>query len=392
MPEPRDRSVPLRPTLPLFVSCGPGLEPMLASEIVGLGVAPEQVGPVAGGVEVAGDLHTLYRLNLELGLALKVLLRVGEFPARRFDVLVKRCAGLPWDLWCAGDAAIDVRVTCKRSKLYHSTAVAERIRAGIGERLGREIGAAPAADGQPAIAVHARIVNDLCTLSVDTSGEPLHRRGYRLATAKAPLREDLARALIIASHWDRQSPLLDPFAGAGTIAIEADWLARQVPPGHLRRFAFMDAPSFDAALFQAVRREALAGMLRHGPPICASDRDPGAVRAAQANAARAQCDAVTVSEAGLSEAPFFAVPPATRGALVTNPPYGLRIGRGSNLSKLYRALGARVRALPGSFRVGIAVASPDHARATGLRLEPALMTDHGGSKIYFSVTPREADS
>ena len=373
------------PAWPLFAASAPGIEPMLAAEIASLGIAPERIRMIAGGVEVDGDLEALYRLNLELGLSLKVLFRVGEFPARRFDVLVKRCAQLPWEQWCSEDIAVDVRVTCKRSKLYHSVAVAERVRAGIAERLGRPIEEREIVEGEPAIAVHVRIVSDLCTLSVDTSGESLHRRGYRLATAKAPLREDLARALILASGWDRQSPLLDPFCGAGTIAIEADWLARQVPPGHLRKFAFMHTSSFDEALWERVRRTALASVQNNGVPILASDRDAGAVRAAIANAERAGAKDVQVFEAALSAAPFFANPPGSRGAVVTNPPYGLRIGRDADLRNLYRALGDRVRALAGHWDVAVAVGAAEHARATGLGLKSALMTDHGGSKIYFAV-------
>ncbi len=379
------------PAWPLFAASAPGLEPMLAAEIVGLGIAAERVRTVAGGVEVDGDLEALYRLNLELGLALKVLFRVGEFPARRFDVLVKRCAQLPWEQWCSKEVDVDVRVTCKRSKLYHSVAVAERVRAGIAARVGypiepiEPVEPSDLVQGKPVIAVHVRIVSDLCTLSIDTSGESLHRRGYRLATAKAPLREDLARALILASGWDRQSPLLDPFCGAGTIPIEADWLARQVPPGHLREFAFMHAPRFDQALWERVRRSALAGVLDNGVPLLGSDRDAGAVRAALANAERAGAKDVQIFEAPLSAAPFFVSPPASRGAVVTNPPYGLRIGHDADLRNLYRALGARVRALSGEWNLAVAVGAAEHARATGLGLKSALMTDHGGSKIYFAV-------
>lgn len=358
---------------------------MLAAEVASLGVVPERMRIVPGGVEIDGDLKTLYRLNLELGLSLKVLFRVGEFPARRFDVLVKRCAQLPWEEWCRSDVAIDVRVSCKRSKLYHSVAVAERVRAGIAERVGYPVEAKEVAEGEPTLAVHVRLVSDVCTLSIDTSGESLHRRGYRLATAKAPLREDLARALILASGWDRQSPLLDPFCGAGTIAIEADWLARQVPPGHLRTFTFMHTPSFDPDLWQRVRHDALSGMQERGVPILASDRDAGAVRAATANAERAGAKDIQVFESALSAAPYFSDPKGSRGAVVTNPPYGLRIGRDSDLRNLYRALGDKVRSLPGQWDVAVAVGAAEHARATGLGLKSALMTDHGGSKIYFAV-------
>jgi putative N6-adenine-specific DNA methylase len=356
---------------------------LLLAEIAALGASGHGAHVVEGGVELEGDDGLLYRCHLELGLALKVLVRLGSFPARRFDMLVKRTAALPWEVWCTRGLALDVRVTCKRSRLYHSSAVAERVLLAIGERLGAPV-VAPAKDSdEPRLAVHARIVDDLCTISVDASGELLHRRGYKQSIVKAPLREDLARALLLASGWDCASPLYDPFAGSGTIAIEADWLSRGVPPGALRRFAFMDAPCFDAATFARLRKEALSRVRTEGPPIRGSDRDQGAVQAARENAERAQAHDVSFCHAALSNAEFFAKG-VDRGAVVTNPPYGRRVGRDATLDNLYRALGDRMRSLPGTFQIAMAVAAPERAWATGLRLEPALMTDHGGSKIYFA--------
>jgi putative N6-adenine-specific DNA methylase len=356
---------------------------LLLAEIAALGVSGHGARVVDGGVELEGDATLLYRCNLELGLGLKVLLRLGEFSARRFDVLVKRVAALPWERWCQPDLALEVRVTCKRSRLYHSGAVAERLLLGIGERLGAQMRVPRKDSDEPSLAVHARIVDDKCTISVDTSGELLHRRGYKLNVVKAPLREDLARALLLCSGWDCMTPLCDPFAGSGTIAIEADWLARGVPTGALRRFAFMDAPCFEAGLFKTLRNQALSRARSEGPEIRGSDRDPGAVKAARENAERAKVGDVTFAQATLSQAELFAGD-ASRGALVTNPPYGLRVGRDATLDNLYRTLGDRLRALPGMFQIAMAVAVPERAWATGLRLESALMTDHGGSKIYFA--------
>jgi putative N6-adenine-specific DNA methylase len=371
--------------LSLFVACGPGLEPLLAAEIralPGLSLAAEVL---EGGVAVRGDLGVYYRLHLELGLALKLLLRVAEARVRRFDSLVDLAAAQPWERWLTPHTPVLIRASAKRSKLYHTGAIVERIALGMGARLGRPPTLA-AADDEGALVVQARFVDDQCTLSIDAAGEPLHRRGYRKATAKAPLREDLARALLLVSGWDRRSPLCDPFAGAGTIALEASWLARAVPPGHLRRFAFMDAPSFEPALFESLKRAALARSATEGAPIFASDRDPGAVAAAEQNRARADAGEVQITRAGMSEAPGFGAA-RSDGALyvVTNPPYGKRIGEDATVTRLYRALGERLRSLPGRVGLAMTVARPEHAFATGLPLSPALMTDHGGSKIYLSV-------
>lgn len=378
---------------PLFVACAPGLEPMLLEEIEALDVPRSEPKQVSGGVELLGDFSALYRLNLELGLALKVLLRVGEFGAKRFDQLVRKTSQLPWELFAGPGAHLDVKATCKRSRLYHSSAVVERVLDGISQRLKREVPIADdatEASGTPVLKVLVRILDDQCVLSVDSSGELLSRRGYRLATAKAPMREDLARALVLSSGWDPNTPLIDPFAGAGTLAIEADWIARRVPPGFMRSFAFQVMPFFQERVFSTLRARALRQVSQESPSIFASDRDAGAIVAAKANAERAQSKAPVFEQVSLSEArwfshTWFAEQLATRGAVVTNPPYGLRIGKDAQLERLYRAFGEAVRKLPAGFNVAMAVAFPEHAFATGLDLKPALMTDHGGSKIYFSV-------
>jgi len=361
----------------LFLPCAPGIEAMLAEEVRELLGADGR--EVAGGVELDGGRELVYRANLELGLAARVLVRLGGFEARSFAVLVDRAAGLPWEDWLAPGQAVAMRVSARKSRLYHTGAIAERVTAAIERRLG----AAPAPGTADADAtVHVRMAEDLCTLSIDASGEPLHRRGYRLATAKAPLREDLARALVIASGWDRSGPLVDPFCGSGTILIEAGLLARGVPPGGLRRFAFMDAPGFDQRTWQRVRDRAQAAARSAGPRLIGSDRDSGAIGAATDNAARAAV-AVELAVAPVGRAPALIEPPAAAGAVVSNPPYGERIGRGRDLRPLYQTLGARIAALPGRWRVALLVADRRLAGQTGLELASTLMTEHGGRKVFM---------
>jgi putative N6-adenine-specific DNA methylase len=278
--------------------------------------------------------------------------------------------------------------------------VAERVRTAIEQRLGGAVRAPDkaAAEAEPdageedstaagALQVQVRLVDDRCTLSIDAGGAPLHRRGYRLATGKAPLREDLARALLLLSGWDRATPLVDPFCGSGTILIEADLLARRIPPGAARAFAFERAPAFDAASWQAARTAALAAAAppAAAPPLLGSDRDPGAIEAARSNAARAGAGHIQLVQAPLGGAPAFAAPPGPAGALVTNPPWGQRTGRDRTLLALYQSLGTRARSLPPAWRVALAVADPQLAAATGLPVESRLMTDAGGVKVYFMV-------
>ncbi len=362
-------------SLRLFAACAPGLEPLLADELAALGAAPDVV---RGGVEVDADPTRLHRAHLETGLASHLLVRVQAFRAHSFAELERGATRVDWARFLSPGAPLAFRARAKKSRLYHTGAIAERVRGAVEAQLG----ALPEPDdGAPALL--ARIERDRCTLSLDTSGEPLHRRGYRLATGKAPLREDLARALVRVSGWDPETPLADPFCGSGTIAIEAAILARGLPPGRLRAFALERTPLFDATLFGRLRAEAEARALERAPaPIWASDRDPGAVEATRANAERAGVLAdLRLDQTPLGKARIAADAPP-RGALVTNPPHGERVGDPRTLRALHQTLG---RIVPPEWRVALLVRDRRLALATGLDLHTALLTDSGGSKVRMMV-------
>jgi putative N6-adenine-specific DNA methylase len=217
-------------------------------------------------------------------------------------------------------------------------------------------------------------------MSVDTSGEPLHRRGHRQQTGKAPLRETLAAALLQASGWDAASPLIDPFCGAGTIPIEAALLARQRAPGRTRRFAFeswrdFDAPAWQRLLAVADARGAAVAQL---PPILASDRDAGAVAATRANAERAGIAGdLEISQRALSAL----APPPGPGWIVTNPPYGVRLGSSGDLRNLHAAFGRLLRERCGGWQVALLAPNARLAAAAGLPLEPQRELLHGGLRL-----------
>lgn len=319
------------------------------------------------------------RANLELGTASRVLVRLGEFEARHFSTYVKRARSLEWGHYVALDGPVEFRVTCRRSRLFHSGAVAARTSEAMALSLGRTI--TTATPETPAkLAVIVRIDRDVCEISVDTSGESLHRRGWRLQTAKAPLREDLAHALLLVSGWDRASSLLDPMMGSGTLVIEAARLARHLAPGRSRTFALESMPFFDAACMVSVRNAADARTLdRLSFPILGRDRARGALEAAQANAVRAGVDKdLTLEMAALASTPLPAV-----GTVVCNPPYGLRISADETIEATYRELGRAIEALECPPRVAIVTNERRLASASGLRLYPRLMTDHGGTKVEF---------
>jgi putative N6-adenine-specific DNA methylase len=339
--------------LTLFAVSPPGLEPITAVELQQLGLLStgslhSPLTPEPGGVEFTGEIEAIYRANVCLRTASRVLLRLGEFHAAAFSELKRHTQQLPWKQFIHPGQSIAVRVTCHKSRLYHSTAVAREVIAAIDAVLGKPVVPSKANDEQLGVVpqlIVVRLLNDLCTISIDTSGHLLHRRGYRLATAKAPLRETLAAGLLLASNWDCFSPMLDPFCGSGTIAIEAALLAYQIPPGIARDFAFIDWPGYNPHLLSSIRSVPLhkpVGGLPDKPNdrmILASDRDAGAIRIAQSNAERAG----VAQYIEFSQRAVSAVDPAGKGWIITNPPYGIRVSENKDLRNLYAQFGNVLR-------------------------------------------------
>jgi len=213
---------------------------------------------------------------------------------------------------------------------------------------------------------------------MDSSGALLHRRGYRLATAKAPLRETLASTMLMASGWDALSPFLDPFCGSGTLPIEAALLARRVPAGHLRRFAFMDWPNFDSKFWEELLGHASKAVASDFPRIIASDRDAGAIQAAQANAERAGvADCIEFSCKAISAID----PPPGPGWVVTNPPYGVRLKKTNDLRDLYAQLGKVLRTRCPGWRVTLLCDRVQLIRSTGLEFDRGISMMNGGLKV-----------
>jgi putative N6-adenine-specific DNA methylase len=223
------------------------------------------------------------------------------------------------------------------------------------------------------------MAHDRCLISIDSSGELLHRRGYREATAKAPIRETLAAALLLAVDWRGATPVLDPFCGSGTIAIEAALLARRIPPGLQRRFAFMGWPDFDRQQWADIHGEAERGVLPRAPvAILGSDRDAGAIEAARANAGRAGVAGDITFE---QQAVSAIQPPAEPGWICTNPPYGVRVSERAELRNLYARLGKVVRAKCAGWNLAMFSADPRLERATGLTFRRVLSTVNGGIPV-----------
>jgi putative N6-adenine-specific DNA methylase len=352
--------------------CAPGLERLLAGELGGLGV--HRPRPIHGGVEFAASTRQLYAANVWLRTASRIVVRAARFRAASFAELERRAAELDVSPWIGPGTEPTFRVTSHGSRLYHTAAIAER--------LGRVLGGGTGRSGQTQMVV-VRVARDVVTLSVDSSGEHLHRRGWRLAPAKAPLRETLAAAMVLASGWDGATPFVDPLCGSGTVAIEAALLAAGRAPGAARGFAFEGWPSFQpgtwASVREDVRQAEVAAAGRPQPLILAADRDEGAVRTATENAARAGVGAAIEVRASPLAATLAALP-SPPGWLVTNPPYGARVG-GADLRDLYATLGRAT-----GWHIGLLAADTALARHAGVPLTERFRTTNGGIPVTFLAT------
>lgn len=380
----------------MFAVAAPGFAPLIAAECVALGLTPRAVS--AAGVALDLTPIELFTLNCWTRLASRVLVRLAEFDARDFATLEKQAAWVPWARVLLPSSAVRLRVTCKKSRLYHSDAVAERVARGIAAAIaGAEVSGRArddeeddgANDAVPSQLIVVRLDRDQCTISADSSGALLHRRGWRQAVAKAPLRETLAAMMLAAVPWDGAVPLVDPFCGSGTIGIEAALRARRMAPGLGRSFAMERWPGADAAACEAVREAARVAVLPGvGAPIVLRDRDAGAIAAARANAERAGVLGDVIIEHGaLSETDLAALGP--RGLLLTNPPYGLRVSDGADLRGLYARLGDVLRAGGPGWQLGLLV-PPDRALTGQLRvrLMSAVRTTNGGLPVELLLTPQ----
>jgi putative N6-adenine-specific DNA methylase len=400
----------------IFASTAPGLESIAAGELKRLGIRGAQE---IGGVVFSGGLERLYKVNLWLRTASRVTVRMGRFHASTFFELERRAKKLDWARFVPAAGAVRLRVTCRKSKLYHSDAVAERLLGLMSHFAHRSISAQVASSeddnlernlsaesesasvageakrgDQPSQLFVVRIVHDECEISADSSGELLHRRGYRQELAKAPLRETIAAAMVLASGWKGRNALLDPLCGSGTIPIEAAMIARDIAPGLRRGFQFMNWPAFDSSTWNALVDSAHSAVREFSGDIAGADRDAGAVGAALRNAERAG----VAENAKFAERPLSASMDAISrsegdgegGWILTNPPYGVRVGDPRELRNLYAALGNGITA--GSrWRLGILTSDSGLVRQSKQAFVARFSTSNGGIPVAFWVSEGPAE-
>lgn len=361
----------------IFLATAPGLEDALCAEARSKGFKSPR--PAPGGVTILGGWTQVWRANLEIRGASRVIARIDAFRAPNLAALEDRARRIDWGKTLRADVPFRVEATCKRSRVYHSGAAAQRIEQAISAELG-----APLSETAE-VCIRARIEDDVCTIGVDTSGELLHKRGFKEEVAKAPMRETMAALFLRQCGYDGNEPVVDPMCGSGTFVIEAAEIAAGLQPGRARQFAFEKLATFDAASYRRLHRAGHAEKCAYR--FYGSDRDAGAIAMSRANAERAGVSEITqFRQHAISD---LVPPEGPPGLVIVNPPYGTRIGDKKGLQTLYRAMGQTLLTRFSGWRVGMLTTEAALARATGLPFAPASApVAHGGLRVsLFSTAP-----
>ena len=382
-----------------FVTCAPGIEPTLHAEMRALrfGRVERQVG----GVRFEGSLTDAWRANLWLRTAVRVLMRVSRFEARDADQLHRGASAIEWSRFLRSDGTFVVDAQSSESALDHTLFVEQRVKDAVVDQFRTASGARPSVSkDSPDLAIHVHLFKDRCTISADTSGESLHKRGWRKFQGRAPLAETLAAALVLESGWDRRSPLVDPFCGSGTILIEAALVAANVAPGLFReRFGFERWPGHDELAWQRFRERVRAQAST--PAVVESfapARSPSSSRAPKSATTAmpilrgfdANADTIAgamenvrsagfgdVIELAVQHAGDFAPKRGWNAWIVANPPYGERVGEERDLVPLYERFGRTLRERCAGYHVALLSGNPKLTRALGLAPERRLAWKNG---------------
>jgi len=375
----------------------PEFESLCRRELETLGLAA--AGSGEGIVEFSGKLRDCYAANLHLRTASRVFCSLDPFRAGIAEELRRCGSAVPWELWLNPRIPVRLEVHVRHSRIEHEGLVGEMVLSGLRKRF-RERGFPVPDEWRPPpvpaevspedardswrqrIYVHLR--NNHCVISLDTSGHHLHKRGYRLRHGGAPLRETIAAAVLYRVGWNGSLPLVDGMCGAGTLAIEAALMARNLPPGLTRPFLFQHWPSYGKATWEYLCRKAREGSLERKPgPLVALDRDPDVIETARENASRAG-----VADDVLWECrDFFSFRPGERGLrpglLLLNPPYGRRLRDGGE--SLYRELGAHLREHFRGWQA--AVLAPSLPVAGRMKIHPMRFwkIEHGGLPVVVGM-------
>lgn len=365
-----------------FVTCAPGLEPLLHAELKALRLS--KLERQVGGVYFEGDLRDAWRVNLWSRCGVRVLMRVARFSCAEEEALYQSVREVDWSRFLEPEGRLVVDAHSNESHLDHTRYIEQRVKDAVVDQFRERFGARPSVDREEAdLGLYAHLYRDRCTLLADTSGRSLHLRGWRQAQGKAPLAETIAAALVALSGWDQRSPLLDPFCGSGTVLIEAALAAMNVAPGTLGGdFGFERWRGHDARAFEAERKRACAaGRARGKGTLLGTDIEKERVDDARRNAEAAGVGDWVRFE--VADAREFAPRAGWNGWIVSNLPYGQRIG--ADVGELYRAFGKRLSTCVGYHAALLTLDDDQATEALGLRNAAVTQVINGGLECRVST-------
>ncbi len=359
-----------------------GIESVLAYEVKALGF--EGVEVFNGYVEYDADLQGICRSNLWLRTAERVFIKMGSFKAESFEELFQGVKKLPWGDWLNGESEFPVNGKSVKSKLFSVSDCQAITKKAIVECMKSSTGIEWFPEKGPKLPITVALLKDEATLMIDTSGEGLHRRGYRAKGNEAPLKETLASALVQLSRWRPDQRLTDPFCGSGTIVIEAAMLARNIAPGLNRKFISETWPGIPAELWKAERKAAYGAIRTEVElKITGTDKDPQAIRTAKNNAEEAGVEDCIVFE---TRDVAMLTGEDTGGVIVTNPPYGERMGEMDEVRELYALLGRRMKTME-TWSLNAITAYEDFEKSYGKKAAKNRKIYNGRIKCYFYQYP-----
>lgn len=348
-----------------FATVARGLETLAAQELEQLGA--DAVEPGFCGVAFAGDRTLLYRVNVWARLPFRILMKLHEFPCQDAEDLYRGIQTIDWSQYLTPDLTLAVNATGKSEQLNHTHFTALQVKRAIVDQQQEQLGDRSDVELQsPDVQISVHLERDVCTVSLDSSGQSLHRRGYRPAVGSAPLKESLAAALIQLSGWQPEQMFYDPLCGSGTLPLEASLKALNIAPGLFRdRFGFETWLDADPALLETLIQEAEASQRESLPaPIWGSDRDADVIEQAIVNA----------TNCGVLNHVYFAAidledvaAPTDSGVVFCNPPYGERLGRDSDLGAFYKRLGDVLKQRFKGWTAFVLSGNKELAQAIGLK-------------------------
>ncbi|WP_428309609.1 bifunctional 23S rRNA (guanine(2069)-N(7))-methyltransferase RlmK/23S rRNA (guanine(2445)-N(2))-methyltransferase RlmL [Hydrocarboniphaga sp.] len=385
--------------LSLFATCPRGVEPLLAAELTALGAT--EARERKGGIAFSGDLEAAYRACLWTRLANRILMPLATFPLTDADALYEGAKSIVWPDLFALEKTFAIEVAGHSPAVTHTHYAGLKVKDAIADRFRERHGERPNVDTDaPDIRIHVHLERAQATLSLDLSGESLHKRGYRITAGEAPLKENLAAAILVRSGWAgiaaAGGALLDPMCGSGTLLIEGAMIAADIAPGLKRvKYGFEAWSGHNAALWQSIRAEASgrksAGLARL-PPIVGSDIDDNVLRSAHLNADKAGLlGHIRFEQRDALEAR----PIAATGLVATNPPYGERLGSESEIIKLYSLFGATLKNYFSGWRASVFTSRPDLSPRLGLRASQMHTLFNGAIEcklLQFEMAARAASA